>query len=284
MEKSPPSALSRPEHTGSAVGPVAGARRPIWSEPRSDTWGGRDVGMVATIAGHRFIREALRLVSRPTLDRFARMAILQTTDGDEAVRAMVEIGDENLARWGDEYDALGHPGSESGAGTAEAHRWAVEDLHARLLYLVTRQLRPETVLETGVHHGLSTRAVLSAMAHNGRGRLVSTELSANVGDLVPDTLRDRWELKVIRPTISALEGAVRDVGPIDLFLHDGRHTYLWQRAEYRLGWSALRPGGLLLSDDIDSSFAFIDACRRWRIPPVVLVGRTKVFGMVRKPA
>ncbi|MCI4332562.1 MAG: class I SAM-dependent methyltransferase [Thermoplasmata archaeon] len=240
--------------------------------------------MVATIAGHRFIREVLRLVARPTLDRFARMASLQTTEVDRAVRAVVEIPDEDLARWAGEYDALDPPASSPRTGTVDPLRWTVEDLHAKLLYLVVRRLRPETMLETGVHHGLSTRAVLSAMAQNGRGRLVSTEVSPDVGDLVPTSLRDRWELRVIRPTIPALERAVRNVGAIDVFLHDSRHTYRWQRAEYRLGWAALRPGGLFLSDDIDSSYAFIDACRRWRIPPVVLVGRTKVFGMVRKPA
>ncbi|MCI4325396.1 MAG: class I SAM-dependent methyltransferase [Thermoplasmata archaeon] len=240
--------------------------------------------MVATITGHRFVREVLRFVARPPLDRFARIAYVQSTDGNEALRALVPMDDATLRSWNNEYEPpAGSQEPPVAGGVPSRQRWTVEDLHARLLFVLVRRLRPGTMLETGVHHGLSTRAVLAAMARNGAGRLVSTEIDANVGDLVEPSLRDRWDLRMIAPRAAALRAVVDSLGPLDVFLHDSRHTYLWQRLEYHLAWKALRPGGYLLSDDVDSSFAFLDACREWHVRPVVLVGRSKVFGMLRKP-
>jgi predicted O-methyltransferase YrrM len=239
--------------------------------------------MVATIAGHRFVREVFRFVARPPLDRLARIAAVQTTDADEALRGIVAVDDDALRTWSAEFEAVNATLPRSPVAAPARKLWMVEDLHARLLYRLVRRIRPERMVETGVHHGLSTRAILAAMRRNETGRLVSTEISADVGDLVEPELRGRWDLRVIRPNASELRNVLEGLGPLDIFLHDSRHTYLWQRLEYRLGWAALRPGGFLLSDDVDSSFAFLDACREWRAPPVVLVGRSKVFGMLRKP-
>lgn len=55
----------------------------------------------------------------------------------------------------------------------------------------------------------------------------------------------------LRPLLSRL-------GQIDLFFHDSAHSYNVMLLEYNAAWSHLRQGGVLVSDDIDSSIAFRD--------------------------
>jgi hypothetical protein len=145
----------------------------------------------------------------------------------------------------------------------------------RLLYLSTRALRPEVVVETGVFDGFSSAFLLKALRDNGRGRLCSVDLPARApirastdkmlfdrlpagaesGWIVPDRLRSRWELRL---------GASRDVlgpwlaelGTIGLFFHDSLHSFENMTWEYSSAWPVLSPGGLLLSDDVFWSRAF----------------------------
>jgi hypothetical protein len=261
--------------------PVAGAYAPLGTP--ATTSGGMDIGMVLTIAGHRFISELLRLVARPPLGILARTAALQSTEVALVLRATVGVETPEFDAWSKEYEAAGTPRVLSTAGPESIPEWTMEDSHALLLYMVVRKLHPQLLLETGVHNGRSTRALLLALARNGAGTLVSTEIDADVGGLVEPALRSRWQLKVIPATSRAVRATIAAVGPIDFFLHDSRHTYPWQRLEYRLGWEALRPGGWLLSDDVDASYAFLDACRSWGVRPTYLVGSTKVLGLARKP-
>jgi len=46
------------------------------------------------------------------------------------------------------------------------------------------------------------------------------------------------------------------LGSIDLFIHDSLHTERNLRFEMERAWQALRPGGVLLCDDIDCSWGF----------------------------
>jgi hypothetical protein len=49
-----------------------------------------------------------------------------------------------------------------------------------------------------------------------------------------------------------LPGLLALVGPIDLFIHDSKHS----ADNMRLAWSALRRGGAIVVDDIDASDGF----------------------------
>lgn len=72
-----------------------------------------------------------------------------------------------------------------------------------LLYFLTRLLRPEVVLETGVAAGWSTSAFLSGIRENGSGHLYSSDFpyfrmpnpERYVGCIVPDELRGPWTLR-----------------------------------------------------------------------------------------
>lgn len=135
-------------------------------------------------------------------------------------------------------------------------------LLARYCYAATRILRPQTVIETGVCYGVTSAHILQALGVNGKGALHSIDLpplgkNANdyVGWLVPQQLRGRWTLH--RGTASRmLPELLSEVGEIDLFVHDSLHTYRNMRFEFEAAWPSLRPGGILISDDVDGNAAF----------------------------
>lgn len=136
---------------------------------------------------------------------------------------------------------------------------------ARCLYLVCRVIRPSFVVETGVHYGMSSAFILQALHMNGDGELHSIDLPTPgtddfIGALIPDDLKVRWHLH---------RGASRRELPsllvdrtLDLFVHDSMHTYWNMRHEFALAWQHLRPGGVLISDDIEGNQAF-DELRQW---------------------
>lgn len=150
--------------------------------------------------------------------------------------------------------------------------------HVDLLHHLCRYLAVERVVETGVAYGWSTLAILLAIEAREQGRLVSIDMpylrrenDAWVGCVVPEHLRgrDRWTL-VRKPQQDALPGVLRDLGTLDLAHYDSDKTYAGRMPAYGLLWQALRPGGVLMSDDIGDNLAFRDfAARVQRRPWVV---------------
>lgn len=161
----------------------------------------------------------------------------------------------------------------------------VREIHAELLWRLVRDRRPARVVETGVCNGLSSAVILEAMAANGVGELVSIDLpefaeaerntetfwegkggavvppGKSSGWLVPDARRDRWRLVLGRSG----ELLPAELAPgCDIFIHDSEHSYQNQLFEFRAGWAALRPGGVLVATDINWSSAFDDFCREAR--------------------
>jgi hypothetical protein len=175
------------------------------------------------------------------------------------------------------------------------------------LYLAAREARPRVVVETGVWYGWSSAALLQALHDNGEGRLISIDLptaqqttrqvgadvvqsallapSHSVGSSVPSELRDRWDLR-LGDALRVLPELFRTERPISIFIHDSLHTYDHMTAEYTLGFEALAPGGLLVSDDIRMNAAWEDFCRSHGIAPTQLARRRTgegTFGFGRKP-
>jgi hypothetical protein len=46
------------------------------------------------------------------------------------------------------------------------------------------------------------------------------------------------------------------LGTVDTFMHDSEHSFDCMWFEFNAAWPALRPGGVLLSDDVNSTEAF----------------------------
>jgi predicted O-methyltransferase YrrM len=165
--------------------------------------------------------------------------------------------------------AVAGPGGESPGGRADAF--------SEVLYVLLRVLRPESVVETGVALGYSSAYLLQALHDNARGRLYSIDLpttnpagrlnadgvrdrvhvrsEAETGAVIPDDLRDRWEL-TLGPSNPLLLQLFDRLGTVDVFFHDSDHSYENMIWEFRTAWPHVRPGGMLLSDDIPWNAAF----------------------------
>jgi predicted O-methyltransferase YrrM len=166
------------------------------------------------------------------------------------------------------------------------------DARTELLEVVTAVIRlthPATQVETGVARGYTTAAALAAMHRNNHGHVYSLDLpplvvnpAEFVGQVIPEHLRYRWTLTV-GPSRLELPKLVARVAPIDVFLHDSDHTYETQFEEYRTAWPHLRPGGVLLSDDVGNR-AFTDfAAGAGETPYLVRKeGRRTAVGVLRK--
>ena len=132
----------------------------------------------------------------------------------------------------------------------------------RAIWCITRHLHPKQVVETGVAHGFTSRFILEALERNGSGQLSSIDrppldpaTRRRVGIAVSCELRHRWDL-IARSSQRCLPGLLRRLGSIDLFIHDSLHTKRNVCFELSHAWAALRPGGILVVDDVDTNAGF----------------------------
>jgi SAM-dependent methyltransferase/predicted O-methyltransferase YrrM len=172
---------------------------------------------------------------------------------------------EAAASFGYLWDRIVAGLTERGArvGIASYARWNDGDrAFGEAIWCLVAHLRPETVVETGVAHGLTSRVILEGLDRNGSGHLWSIDLPAvdsalhsEIGMAVPKNLRPRWSY-VQGTARRRLPGLLGELRKIDLFIHDSLHTGPNQRFELESAWAALRPGGVAVVDDVDHSQAF----------------------------
>jgi hypothetical protein len=139
---------------------------------------------------------------------------------------------------------------------------------ARFCYALSRALAPAVILETGVAYGVTSAYLLQAIEVNGIGKLWSVDLpplgrdaEAYVGFLVPKSLKPHWNLRR-GATRRLLPELLPLVGYIDIFVQDSLHTYRAITDEIRMVWPFLRPGGIVIADDIGKNRAFADFADR----------------------
>jgi predicted O-methyltransferase YrrM len=182
-------------------------------------------------------------------------------------------------------DEFGEVAAELRHGTSNGlpygGSYAVGAKTSFLLYALVRSTKPAHVWETGVADGVSSFVILSAMERNGSGTLHSTDINPDVGILVPNGRRDRWDLHLLdrRALRHALRAYATQLPPLDLFVHDSRHTFAWQALELAVAADLVKPSGYVASDDVDASFAFADFCRSRRLTPLLLLDGYKFFGI-----
>lgn len=167
--------------------------------------------------------------------------------------------------------------------------------NAETLYLFVRALKPQIVVETGVGSGESSTFILQALEENRIGTLYSIDLpppqgykfsdgyiyylpeGKESGWIIPDALRHRWHL-VSGASCEVLPPLLRELGHIDIFLHDSLHTkenMLW---EYQTAWPFINESGLLISHDIYCNDSFIEFCSFVKRP----LGHHSFLGAVTK--
>lgn len=255
---------------------------------------------VEPVIGHDAARQALRAdigaqvlrrltgragqhLGRPTLEAvIGSMPIV-----DSVSRAFEWLGLPEAADYLPQYEAVAME-LESAYETARISKplaWAVEANTSALLYCLVRTLKPKRVLETGIANGHSSYLLLSALSHNNSGgTLTSVDISRDVGALVPEGLRQNWHrlfLDTDSPSLTYLLDLVEPLRPIDVFLHDGDHRFPGQLLDYATAAAILRPGGLVLSDDVHMTTAWLVAAERNILPErrLIMVDGRKAFGL-----
>jgi predicted O-methyltransferase YrrM len=120
----------------------------------------------------------------------------------------------------------------------------------RFLYAIVRSAPPGKVIEFGTSFGISTIYMAAALRDRGEGSVITTELITGkaqraAGYFAQAGLSDRIDLRVG----DALE-TLRDVkdGVSVLFLDGWKNLYL---PVLQLLEPALRPGALVIADDLD---------------------------------
>ena len=142
------------------------------------------------------------------------------------------------------------------------------------LYFLVRIIKPEIIVETGVHRGVSSLFMLQAMHENNKGILYSIDLpqaeyehergvnprdttksvlpTEKIGVCITKNLRKRWNL-ILGDSRKELPKLLEDLSTIDIFLHDSKHTRDHMRWEYETAWPHIKNSGLLVSDDTNWS-------------------------------
>jgi predicted O-methyltransferase YrrM len=161
---------------------------------------------------------------------------------------------------------------------------------ALFLYWLVRKLRPKTIVQTGVCNGLSSAFMMLGLVKNSSGgRLHAIDMppvfnskdagwtvkgkvygvvipeGKSSGWIVPDAYRDRFEVwngdaKALLPKM------VDKVDSIDFFYHDSDHTYEHMMFEFREARRKLRPGGLIVSDDVSWNASVWDFADEYEVP------------------
>ncbi len=134
-------------------------------------------------------------------------------------------------------------------------------MDASLLYALVRTFRPRVAVETGANTGMASSFILKGMHDAGdvsESKLYGIEYSTDcaIGSMIPEELRAPFV-----PCPGNVKGFMKEhLGPgeIDFFLHDSMHRYKHQYGEFKHFWQRLRPGGLLVSHDVNMNASFVD--------------------------
>jgi predicted O-methyltransferase YrrM len=248
----------------------------------------RRVQLSLTIRNY-VVDRVLRRITEPTLIDVLRGSACMVTNASELIKSisLVALKEEELVALKNDF-AVVKKQLKDRYERAEQLRlaypvdWAVEEQGSFMLYSLVRVLKPRIVAETGVANGHSSFVILSALKANSQGKLVSIDIRKDVGQLVTAEEGETWDLRLLaRPGArDELRAVLQSVAPIDLFIHDSEHLYGWQMTEYRAAAAVLSHGGILVSDDVDSSYAMWDFCRERDLQPAVLIDDRKALGLV----
>ncbi len=148
---------------------------------------------------------------------------------------------------------------------------------AAFLYSYVLTKRPAVIVETGVANGITTNILMKALEKTG-GELHSFDIDPKTQNVYHG--KGNWSFHLLtRDHESALRNQVQEIRNIDLWIHDSNHGYSWQAFEYSLALESLVEGGVLVSDDIDSSTAWGFASESEFISSIGVFDNRKFIGV-----
>lgn len=237
--------------------------------------------MFARTEYKRLFSRAFRYNLNPTVSELCSAAEVKTVTPRDIILHIDESLDSPLVNIEQEYEILLQEIKSRIENTELVFPvvYAAGNLSIFLIYALLRLMKPECVVETGIANGYSSFFILNALKKNKRGRLYSFDVSPRSGILLQDEEKHRWNQIILRGNYrEKMEDVISKIPHVDLFIHDSDHSYRWQQFEYDLITTKLKKNSVLLSDDIDTSFAFLDYCQNRKKRPHVLIEPFKVFG------
>jgi hypothetical protein len=152
-----------------------------------------------------------------------------------------------------------------------------------LLAMLIKKIRPANVIETGIANGASTRKILSSFSELNltNSKLYSMDINPHVA--TPYLLSNPQFHFICIDSQKSFTSAMHKIGTVDLFYHDSNHSYDNQMHEYSIAWEMLNSdNGILMSDDINWSNAFLDFCKKINRLPLILSDTEKFSGVICK--
>jgi len=157
-----------------------------------------------------------------------------------------------------------------------------------LLYMVCEKKKVRVVIETGVAFGWSSLAILLSIQSRPNSMLYSVDrpyIRKNndqwVGVVVPENLRNWWKLYRMNDR-KGLPKIVECSGPVDLVHYDSDKSVDGRMFAYNLLWQVLRPGGVLISDDVGDNLGFKSFCDQNGLHPLIVEKDNKFQGILFK--
>lgn len=155
------------------------------------------------------------------------------------------------------------------------------------LYQLCRLSKPKRVVETGIGVVGGTSAfILEALRQNGDGHLWSVDpdrfypvYGFHVGSGIPTNLSELHTI-VRGEATRELPTVLNSLSGLDLFLHDGCHTYRNMAWEFDQVVCKLNPSAFLLSDDVKNA-AIDDFSSRHRLKHSFINYGDSQFAIVR---
>jgi predicted O-methyltransferase YrrM len=210
-------------------------------------------------------REKKRHDAPVQLNDFIQIGGIFTDSASMVIESLRKVPSNSLLEHGELYPLF----YNSNASTLE------------LLGLLIKEVRPRIVIETGVANGVSTRKILRSFEELGLvdSKLFSLDIDPRVA--TPELLSfPQFNFVPVDPSNSFLN-TIKSINEVDIFYHDSDHSYDNQMLEYCAAWEILNSEkGVLLSDDVNWSNAFLDFCKKVNRVPFLLSDGGKFAGVI----
>jgi predicted O-methyltransferase YrrM len=158
--------------------------------------------------------------------------------------------DDETPRWREPGLSWENATAQERADASESTYMPISAQGGDLLYILVRTKRPNTIVEFGTSYGISTIYLAAAVADNGTGHVVSTELSTAKAGAARANLADAGVGDRVTILLGDALMTLNDIPwPIDFVLLDGWKDLclpVLRSLEFRLA-----AGALIVADDIN---------------------------------
>ena len=164
-----------------------------------------------------------------------RHQVITLNNASQLLSTYLDLPSERLSSFLNE-DAIG-----GYLGAGDWPKSCIREPEGKLLYAITRSLKPETILEFGTNLGCSTSHFNAALEANQSGRIITVDT-------------DQSRRKITSPQIKPVQqdGITYSTSidfPLDLIFHDGPHLEQFTFQILKNCLPRLKPGGLILAHD-----------------------------------